>query len=152
MPDKVKASREAVAGLFLEISILEHLGRTRIEGKYGDGLDLGQFGILGYLIRLSDTRHTIGSIAWTFQEDEARVERQVRGLAELGLVTLTEGIKPLDSVPVINAQGREAYEARLSRMEPEFRQIVSEIPPEDLETAYRVLHELRLVMDNLPDR
>ena len=52
----------------------------------------------------------------------------------------------------VTEAGRAAQEEQLNRMGPDFEQLVAEILAEDLQTAHRVLHEIRLVMDNLPDR
>ncbi len=144
--------KDVLEGLFVEASIIEHLTRSRVQAKYVDGVEVGQFGILGYFTRNHHGPDSIAGIAWAFQEDEKRVKSQVESLHNLGYVTLTTGITPQDTMVAITDQGRKARADALSRMAPDFMQVVSEIPTEDLETTYRTLHEIRLVMDNLPDR
>jgi DNA-binding MarR family transcriptional regulator len=144
--------RDILEGLFTEAAMIEHLTRFRIESKYIDGFSVGHFGILGHFTRGRDAPDSIAGIAWSFQEDEARVTAQVMDLAERGYVLLSPGLRPGDTMVSITEIGRAARQAQLDKMEPDFLQLVSEIPPADVETAYRVLREIRLVMDNLPDR
>jgi hypothetical protein len=75
-----------------------------------------------------------------------------RLLASRGYVALTPGVTERDTVVTLTEAGRQAQDDHLSRIGPEIRQLVSEIPTDQLQTAYRVLHEIRLVLDNLPDR
>jgi DNA-binding MarR family transcriptional regulator len=144
--------RETLEGLFVEASIVEHLARTRIETKYIDEMGVGHFGILGHFTRSRQFPDSVAAIAWSFQEDETRVTTQVNELAARGYVTLVPGITPGDTMVAITDEGRAARAAMLNKMAPDFMSLVSEIPQEDLETAYRVLRDIRLVMDNLPDR
>ncbi len=143
---------QILEGLFVEASIIEHLTRARVQAKYVDGVEVGQFGILGYFTRNQRGPDSVAGIAWAFQEDEARVARQVSELSDKGYVSLTPGIRPGDTVVAITPSGVQAREKALQSMAPDFTQLVSEIPVEDLETTYRTLREIRLVMDNLPDR
>ncbi len=144
--------RNTLEGLFVEASIIEHLARTRIESKYISELGVGHFGILGHFTRARQFPDSVAGIAWSFQEDEARVTTQVNELAEKGYVSLVPGITPGDTMVAITDKGRAARAAMLNKMGPDFMSLVSEIPQEDLETAHRVLRDIRLVMDNLPDR
>jgi DNA-binding MarR family transcriptional regulator len=144
--------RKTLEGLFVEAAIIEHLTRARVESKYIPGFSAGHFGILGYFTRTRQGPDSIAGIAWSFQEDDAHIASQVSDLAEKGYLALAPGIKPGDTMVSITPAGRAAREEVLDKMGPDFMQLVSEIPPEDIETTYRVLHEIRLVMDNLPDR
>jgi hypothetical protein len=145
--------RDTLAGLFLEASIIEHLLRKRLEKSgYIQALTFDQFGILGYLKRFIGIHHTPAKIAWEFLEDEEQVCTEIRGLHALGLVELTSAINFRDAGVTISALGLDEYEAALQRMAPDFMQFVSEVPHADLETTHRVLKNIRLVMDNLPDR
>jgi DNA-binding MarR family transcriptional regulator len=148
MPDL----RDTLEGLFVEAAIIEHLTRSRVQSKYVGGIEVGQFGILGYFTRNQQRPDTIAGLAWAFQEEEERITRQVQSLSELGYVTLTTGITPRDTMVAITEAGRMARNEALNRMGPDFVQLVAEIPVEDLETTHRTLREIRLVMDNLPDR
>ncbi len=144
--------KDVLEGLFVEAAIIEHLTRSRVEAKYTDGIEVGQFGILGYFMRNDQRPDSIAGIAFAFQEELDHVTRQVESLRDLGFVTLTTGISAQDTMVAITDAGRKARADALHRMAPEFTQLVAEIPAEDLETTYRTLHEIRLVMDNLPDR
>ena len=144
--------RETLVGFFTEISIIEHLARTRVERNFSADLKAGHFGILNYFMRNHPGPDSVAGIAWAFQEDEARICEQVRTLEALGYVSVVPGIREIDSMVDVTEAGRAAQEEQLNRMGPDFEQLVAEIPAEDLQTAHRVLHEIRLVMDNLPDR
>jgi DNA-binding MarR family transcriptional regulator len=139
-------------GLFTEIAILEHLTRTRFERKATSGLTVRQFGLLNYFVRTHPGADSVAGIAWAFQHEEAETLETVNAMAELGFVAVTQGINPRDSVVDITPAGRSAQRDHLSQIGPEIGDLVSEIPAEDLQTAYQVLREIRLVMDNLPDR
>jgi DNA-binding MarR family transcriptional regulator len=148
MPD----IRETLVGLFTELAILEHLTRTRIERHFPHGLEAAHFGILNYFIRNHPGPDTVAGIAWSFQEDEARVAGQIQALASLGYVSIVQGLKQSDTMVSVTDAGRAAQEEQLDQLGPDFEQLVSEIPLEELRITHRVLHEIRLVMDNLPDR
>ncbi len=148
MPDL----RETLLGLFTEVAIVEHLVRTRIERTFPDGLEAAHFGIINYFIRNRPTPDSVAGIAWAFQEDETRVAIQVTELATLGYVSLVPGLKPSDTMVFVTDAGRAAQSAELDRMGPDFEQLVAEIPFEELRITNRVLHDIRLVLDNLPDR
>ncbi len=140
-------------GLFTEIAILEHLTRNRFEKNQDDaGLSLRQFGVLNYFARTHSDPDSVSGIAWAFQISEAEMLETVDALAAHGYVALTKGITPRDTVAAITAAGMDARMEQLATMGPEIGSLVSEIPEEDLATAYRVLREIRLVFDNLPDR
>ena len=139
-------------GLFTEIAILEHLARTRIERLFPDGLKAGEFGLLNYFIVNHPSPDSVAGIAWAFQDAEDIIFRRASKLAELGYVTMTSAINPGDAVVAITEAGREAQRRELEAIGPEFTQLVAEIPLEELEITRRTLHEIRLVMDNLPDR
>lgn len=148
MPDL----RETLVGLFTETAIVEHLVRTRVERTFPDGLEAAHFGIINYFIRNHQGPDSVAGLAWAFQEDETRVLEQVQHLERLGYVTVIPGIRPVDAMISVTAAGRAAQDAELDRMGPDFEQLVSEIPIEELAIAHRVLHDIRLVLDNLPDR
>jgi DNA-binding MarR family transcriptional regulator len=148
----VSDMRETLVGLFTEVAIVEHLTRTRVERQFPEGIETAHFGILNYFIRNHPGPDTIGGIAWAFQEDEDRVAGQVEALASLGYVSLVQGLKQSDTMVSVTDAGRAAQERQLDQIGPDFEQLVGEIPLEELQITHRVLHEIRLVMDNLPDR
>ena len=143
---------DILPGLFTEIAILEHLTRTRFESRISGGLTVRRFGILNYLVRTHPAPDSIAGIAWSFQIAEEEVAEEVKALAAQGFVEVIIGIEPRLTTVVITEAGRSERALQLSKMRPEIGPMVSEIPVADLQTAYRVLHEIRLVMDNLPDR
>ncbi len=145
-------ARDILADLFTEVARVEHLSRTRVERKYVEGLPVLQYGILAHLIRSDSGSDSIAGIAWSFQEDEARILGNVSALSAIAYVAVTAGLLPHDAIVEITDKGRLAQTSALDRMAPDFIQIVSEIPDADLITTQRVLREIRLVMDNLPDR
>jgi DNA-binding MarR family transcriptional regulator len=148
MPDL----RETLLGLFTEVAIVEHLVRTRIERTFPDGLEAAHFGIINYFIRNRPTPDSVAGIAWAFQEDEERVAAQVEQLEKLGYVSVVPGIRATDAMVFVTDAGRAAQATELDRMGPDFEQLVAEIPFEELQITNRVLHDIRLVLDNLPDR
>lgn len=143
---------DTLLGLFTEIAIVEHLARTRVERDVLEDLTSNQFGILNYFVRTHPSPDTVAGIAWSFQQEEDYTFSNVSLLADKGYVTLTDAAAERDTVVDITDAGRKAQQEHLERVGPEIRQLVSEIPSDELETAYRVLHDIRLVLDNLPDR
>lgn len=143
---------EMMLGLFTEVAIIEHLTRSRVERKFPDGLETGHFGLLNYFIRTHKRPDTIAGIAWAFQDEVDVVERRVRDLQKLGYLEVEEADSIEDSVVNVTNAGRQAQYEELTRMAPEFHELLSEIPREDLDLTYRTLREIRLTMDNLPDR
>lgn len=143
---------QTLLGLFTEIAIVEHLVRTRIESNYPGELSPNEFGILNYFVSSHPGPDTVAGIAWSFQQDEDYTAANITALAGRGFLTLTPAAAARDVSVNITESGREALELYLAKIGPDFRQLVSEIPREELETARRALHEIRLVLDNLPDR
>lgn len=143
---------DTLLGLFTEIAIVEHLARTRVERDVLEELTSNQFGILNYFVRTHTSPDTVAGIAWSFQQEEDYTYTNVKLLAQKGYLALTEGVSERDTVVELTDEGRAAQQRHLERIGPEIRQLVSEIPSDELETAYRVLHDIRLVLDNLPDR
>jgi hypothetical protein len=138
--------------LFTEVAIVEHLSRTRFEREFTDGLNAGHFGILNYFIRADRAPDTVAGIAFSFQDSESVVIERVEALQKLGFVSVTGAIKKRDAVVTVTPAGRIARDQQLQRMGPNIREMLTEIPIEDLEITARTLREIRLVMDNLPDR
>jgi hypothetical protein len=139
-------------GLFTEVSTVEHLARTNFQSRFADKLEAGHFGILNYFLRTNRPPDSVAGIAFAFQDDEAVVSRRVEDLRDLGYVSVIDALRPGDAVVDVTPQGRAARDEQLGRMAPHIQEIVAEIPVEDLEVTVRTLREIRLVMDNLPDR
>jgi hypothetical protein len=144
--------RDILADLYIEIARIEHLARTRVERKFMNGMPVLQYGILGHLIRSPSGSDSVAGIVWSFQEDEARVVANLAALQDNGLVAIADGIRPHETIVEVTSGGRAEQARALDQMAPDFLQIVSEIPDDELFTTHKVLREIRLVMDNLPDR
>lgn len=145
--------QETLGGLFTEIAILEHLTRTRVERNYMAGdLQPWHFGILNYFIRNHPGPDSIAGIAWAFQDDETVVGERVADLEARGWVSVSPGARPGDAMVEVTDAGREKHRDQLDEIAPDFVQLVAEIPLDRLENAHEVLREIRLTMDNLPDR
>jgi DNA-binding MarR family transcriptional regulator len=144
--------QETLLGLFTEVAIVEHLSRTRFQSGFSDTLGVGHFGILNYFLRTNRPPDSVAGIAFAFQVDEEIMSERVEHLRKLGYVTVTEGLKRRDAVVDVTKEGRAARDAHVSMMRPQVLEIVSEIPVEDLKITVQTLREIRLVMDNLPDR
>lgn len=144
---------ETLLGLFTEIAIIEHLTRTRLERTSDDPAGAGQFGILNYFLRNHRGPDTIGGIAWSFQEDESHTADKVSALEAKGYVMVDPaGSRDATAKVFITDAGQTAQEEKVQSIAPEFEPFVAEIPFADLETTVRTLREIRLTMDNLPDR
>ena len=145
--------RDVLLGLFTEAAILEHLMRSRGEGSLPDGLQSGHFGLLNYFIVNHPDPDRISSIAWCFQEDEDYTRSKIMALAERGMLQMdaVQGSNS-DAVVSLTEAGRQAHQASLDAMSPNIQLAVSEIPEEDLRTTFRTLRDIRLTLDNLPDR
>lgn len=144
---------DTLLGLFTEIAIIEHLTRTRLERENSDSLGAGHFGILNYFIRNHHGPDTIGGIAWAFQEDEAYTAGKVGSLEAEGFVLVTPaGSRDATASVEVTDAGRIAQAEKIESIAPDFELLVAEIPYTDLETTVRTLREIRLTLDNLPDR
>ncbi len=144
---------ETLTGLFTEIAILEHLTRLRVEKHYEDGQYPWHFGILNYFIRNHFGPDTIAGIAWAFQDPEDVVATRVSDLEARGWLAVDPPRSTDSDAQVsVTEAGRQHHRDQLDEIAPDFLELVSEIPPERLEEAHDVLREIRLTMDNLPDR
>ena len=144
---------ESLLGLITEISIIEHLARTRLERKSTGPMKAGHFGILNYFIRNHHGTDTISGIAWSFQENEAYTAEKIGTLEAAGFVVVTpEGSRDGSASVSVTEAGRAEQREKVESMTPEFEALLAEISAEDLETAIRTLREIRLTLDHLPDR
>ena len=150
--------RETLLSLFTEVAIIEHLARTRLErkaqdGEFAEGLNAQHFGVLNYFVRNHQSPDTIAGIAWSFQEDEDHTASKVAELETMGCVSvMPPGSRSPDAVVYITEGGRQAQAERVEDLAPEFVPLVAEIDVADLEITARTLREIRLTLDNLPDR
>jgi DNA-binding MarR family transcriptional regulator len=145
--------QETLLGLFTEVAVLEHLVRTREEKHAEDDLTMGDFGVLNYFMVNHPDPDSVAGIAWCFQEEEAYTRAKIEGLASRDLVTLSPDVVDNGIAMVeITDIGREAHAQIVARVAPDMMMAVAEIPREDLETTFKTLRNIRLTLDNLPDR
>jgi DNA-binding MarR family transcriptional regulator len=145
--------QETLLGLFTEVAVLEHLVRTREEKHAEDDLTLGDFGVLNYFVVNHPDPDSVAGIAWCFQEEEAYTRAKIEGLASRDLVTISPEVADNGIAMVeITDIGREAHAQIVARVAPDMMMAVAEIPREDLETTFKTLRNIRLTLDNLPDR
>ena len=145
--------QETLLGLFTEIAVLEHLVRVREERHAEDDLTMGDFGVLNYFMVNHPDPDSVAGIAWCFQEEEAYTRAKIEGLALRDLVTISPDDADNGAAMVaITDIGREAHAQIVARVAPDIEMAVAEIPREDLEIAFKTLRNIRLTLDNLPDR
>ena len=145
--------QDTLLGLFTEIAVLEHLVRVREERHAEDDLTMGDFGVLNYFMVNHPDPDSVAGIAWCFQEEEAYTRAKIEGLALRDLVTISPDDADNGAAMVaITDIGREAHAQIVARVAPDIEMAVAEIPREDLEIAFKTLRNIRLTLDNLPDR
>ncbi len=144
---------ETLLGLFTEIAILEHLVRSREEKHAANEHSVGDFGVLNYFVTNHPSPDSVSSIAWCFQEEEAYTRAKVESMAARGMVTLSPAMADNNAAMVmITGDGREAHARIVEKAAPDIRAAVAEISRDHLEITFRTLREIRLTLDNLPDR
>jgi DNA-binding MarR family transcriptional regulator len=136
--------------LFLEISIVEHLLRTRLDSIETVELNTAQFGVLNYFARQNLGSESEVTLAWSFQNDTAVMAEKIDSLAALGFVE-TSGAATVRTVTITHS-GTKALQRSFAALQQEIRPLVEDIAPEDAKTTLSVLRELRRTLDNLPDR
>ncbi len=153
MPPNDDALKETLLGLFTECAIIEHLVRNRAERYYADGMSTAAFGIVNYFIRNHNGPDTIAGIAFSFQEDQAYTSEKVAALEADAMVTVDPpGSRAPDAVVTLTQKARDLQQRKLEEMHPDFSDLVAEIPFDALKATHATLLELRLTLDNLPDR
>jgi DNA-binding MarR family transcriptional regulator len=145
--------QEILLGLFTEVAVLEHLVRAREERHAEDDLTLGDFGVLNYFMVNHPDPDSIAGIAWCFQEEEAYTRAKIEALASRDLVMISPNVTDNGTAMVqITDVGRETHGQIVARVAPDMMMAVAEIPREDLEITFKTLRNIRLTLDNLPDR
>ncbi len=145
--------QETLVGLFTEVAILEHLVRVREERLASDLLSVGDFGVLNYFMVNHPSPDTVAGIAWSFQEEEAYTRAKVDDLVMRGLVSITPQTDDNAlAMVMITDEGRSVRDGVIDRLAPDITMAVGEIPREALETTFKTLRDIRLTLDNLPDR
>ena len=144
---------KTVLHLFTEIAMVEHLLRNRYDKATPAGMTTGQFGLLGHFIRNGKTRDRLSLLAWAFQDDDAYMAQKVKALADRDMISTmpVEGSDG-DLWVEITDVGREAHARALDEIGPEVAQFIEGIEPAELQTALRVIRDIRRTLDNLPDR
>jgi DNA-binding MarR family transcriptional regulator len=150
---KTPNDEKTVLNLFTEIAMVEHLLRNRYDKATPAGMTTGQFGVLTHFIRNGKSRERLSLIAWAFQDDDAYMAEKVASLVARDMLT-TMAIEGSDGDlwVEITEEGREAHARALDEIGPEVAQFIEGIDMGDLETALRVIRDIRRTLDNLPDR
>lgn len=144
---------KTVLNLFTEIAMVEHLLRNRYDKATPAGMTTGQFGVLTHFIRNGKSRERLSLLAWAFQDDDAYMGEKVASLVKRDMLVTTSIEGSNEDVWVdITDDGRAAHALALDQIGPEVAQLIEGIDMGDLETALRVIRDLRRTLDNLPDR
>ncbi len=150
---KTPNDKKTVLHLFTEIAMVEHLLRNRYDKATPAGMSTGQFGVLTHFIRNEKSRERLSLLAWAFQDDDAYMAQKVTSLVERDLLT-TAAVEGSDGdlwVEITEA-GRVAHARAIDEISPEVAQFIEGIDMGEMETALRVIREIRRTLDNLPDR
>ena len=150
---KTSNDKKTVLHLFTEVAIVEHLLRNRYDKATPAGMTTGQFGVLTHFIRNGKSRDRLSLLVWAFQDDDAYMAQKVAALVERDLLTTVpvEGSES-DIWVEITDEGRAAHARAIDEIGPEVAQFIEGIDMGDLETALRVIRDIRRTLDNLPDR
>jgi DNA-binding MarR family transcriptional regulator len=151
---KTPNDKKTVLHLLTEIAMVEHLLRNRHDKVTPAGMTTGQFGVLTHFIRNEKSRERLSLLAWAFQDDDAYMAQKVTSLVERDLLTTVavEGSSSGDLWVEITEAGREAHARAIDEISPEVAQFIEGIDMGEMETALRVIREIRRTLDNLPDR
>jgi DNA-binding MarR family transcriptional regulator len=145
--------KQTMLGLFTEVAILEHLVRMREDRFATSDLSTGDFGLLNYFMLNHPTPDSVAGIAWSFQEEQDYTRAKVEKLAARGLVSREPDTQDNHNAMVmITDAGRTTHAEILAKIAPDIILAVAEIPPDALRTTFKTLREIRLTLDNLPDR
>jgi DNA-binding MarR family transcriptional regulator len=144
--------QDTLVALFTEVAILEQLVRVREERHALHSLSMGEFGLLNYFMLNHPSPDSIAGIAFVFQEEEGHTLAKVDALAAGGFVTVAQSVNRHDAMVMITDKGRQARNEVIDKMAPTIKMAVAEIPKTDIEAALKTLRDIRLTLDNLPDR
>ncbi len=150
---KTPNDEKTVLHLFTEIAMVEHLLRNRYDKATPAGMTTGQFGVLTHFVRNGKSRERFSLLAWAFQDDDAYMAQKVASLVERDLL-MTVPIEGSDGDLWVDItdEGREAHARAIDEIGPEVAQFIEGIDLGELETALRVIRDIRRTLDNLPDR
>lgn len=150
---KTPNDKKTVLHLLTEIAMVEHLLRNRYDKATPAGMSTGQFGVLTHFIRNEKSRERLSLLAWAFQDDDAYMAQKVASLVERDLLVTADVVGSNGDLWVeITEEGREAHARAVEEISPEVAQVIEGIDMGELETALRVIREIRRTLDNLPDR
>ena len=150
---KTPNDEKTVLHLFTEIAMVEHLLRNRYDKATPAGMTTGQFGVLTHFVRNGKSRERFSLLAWAFQDDDAYMAQKVASLVERDLL-MTVPIEGSDGDLWVDItdEGREAHARAIDEIGPEVAQFIEGFDLGELETALRVIRDIRRTLDNLPDR
>lgn len=145
-------AHNTVLNLFVEIAMVEHLLRNRLEQLIVDDLNAGQFGVISHFVRTGKTHERLSILAWTFQDDEAYMAEKIAVLRDKGYVQTEPVPGSNDQNISLTEAGREANGRAMQMLRPEVAPLLEEIEPDELGRALNVIREMRRTLDNLPGR
>ncbi len=138
--------QKTVLSLFVEIARIEPLIEKRVNATRPAGLDENQLALLSHLVGVGNGGETRASLAWAMDGLGCDIDVEVARAEAAGLIAVSGNrvaILPL---------GQRTQEAAVETMSPDFRQVLADMPIENLENARDTLREIRRTLDNLPDR
>jgi DNA-binding MarR family transcriptional regulator len=141
-----------VLNLFVEIAMVEHLLRNRLEQLIAEDLTAGQFGIVSHFVRTGKTEERLSILAWSFQDSEAYTAEKIAVLQDKGYVEAEAIPGSNDQNVRLTDAGRQAHERSLQQLRPEVAPLLEEIDSDELVRTLNVIREMRRTLDNLPGR
>ncbi len=148
MPDDKSALYFA---LFLEVGIIDQIGRTFLERRLPDGLLTSHFGVVSHLIRVQDGV-TPRELAMAFQVPKTTMTHTLAGLEKHGLVGMRPNPVDKRSKRVwLTDAGRAFRDSAIEAMAPLFAELEHRFPAERAAAMLPELTAFREVVDRLRD-
>ena len=137
-----------VQDFFREITIIEHLARTRMESALPDGMKAPHFGVLSHLIS-ANKKETPAEIASIFQVTRPTMTNTLQRLSAKHYITIepdpNDGRGKLVS---ITDEGKSIFFKALTCLEPNFRDIVESLGIDVFANALPHIKTIRRYMDD----
>jgi hypothetical protein len=147
-----ESQQKTVLNLFVEIAMVEHLLRNRLEQLIVDDLTAGQFGVVSHFVRTDKAQERQSILAWTFQDSDAYMAEKIGVLRDKGYVLAEAVPGSNDQNITLTGAGREAHDRAMQMLRPEVAPLLEEIDPDEIVRTLRVIREMRRTLDNLPGR
>ena len=142
---------QTVFRFFNEIGIINQLSSRQLESRLPKGLLISHFGVINHLMRLGDGRTPL-QIATAHQVPKTTMTHTLAGLKAAGLIDVVPNPKDARSKCVMLTEaGRQFHSEAIAAIAPDFMQLLSEIPAQDLADALPLLERVRAYMDRARD-